>query len=80
LKCEWDEAKNLTNLAKHSLSFEDAELVFSGPCFTFEDDRFDYGERRFITLGKLVGRLVAIAQREARRRNSHHLHEERKPT
>ena len=39
----WDEAKNQKNVAKHSLSFEDAEAVFSGPCFTFEDDRFDYG-------------------------------------
>ena len=61
MKCEWDEAKNRANLAKHGLSFEDAELVFSGPCFTFEDDRFDYGERRFITLGRLAGRLVVIA-------------------
>jgi hypothetical protein len=43
------------------LSFEDAEEVFSGPCVTFEDDRFDYGEPRFITLGLLVGRVVVIA-------------------
>jgi uncharacterized protein len=36
-------AKSRKNAAKHGLSFEDAELVFSGPCVTFEDDRFDYG-------------------------------------
>jgi len=48
-------------LAKHGLSFEDAEQVFSGPCVTFEDDRFDYGEQRLITLGVLAGRLVVIA-------------------
>jgi len=35
--------------------------VFSGPCVTFEDDRFDYGEQRLITLGVLAGRLVVIA-------------------
>jgi uncharacterized DUF497 family protein len=58
---EWDEAKNRKNTAKHGLSFEDAELVFSGPCVTFEDDRFDYGEERLITLGLLAGRLVVIA-------------------
>ncbi len=25
------------------------------PAFTFEDDRFSYGERRFVTLGLLKG-------------------------
>ncbi len=61
MKYEWDEAKNRKNLAKHGLSFEDAEQVFSGPCVTFEDDRFAYGEERLITLGWLAGRLVVIA-------------------
>jgi uncharacterized DUF497 family protein len=61
MQYEWDEAKNRKNLAKHGLSFEDAEEVFSGPCVTFEDDRFDYGEERLITLGLLAGRLVVIA-------------------
>ena len=61
MKYEWDEAKNRKNLAKHGLSFEDAEQVFSGPCVTFEDDRFAYGEERLITLGSLAGRLVVIA-------------------
>jgi len=61
MKYEWDEAKNRTNLKKHGLSFEDAEQVLSGPCVTFEDDRFDYGEERLITLGLLAGRLVVIA-------------------
>lgn len=61
MKFEWDEAKNRKNLEKHGLSFEDAEQVLSGPCVTFEDDRFDYGEDRLITLGLLAGRLVVIA-------------------
>ena len=58
---EWDEAKNRRNFAKHGLALEDAEKVFAGPCVTFEDDRFDYGEERLITLGLLVGRVVLIA-------------------
>lgn len=58
---EWDEAKSRINLAKHGLSFEDAEQVFFGPCVTFVDDRADYGEPRLITLGLLAGRLVVIA-------------------
>jgi uncharacterized protein len=58
---EWDRAKNRSNFAKHGLDFEDAEQVFTGPCVTFEDDRFDYGEERLITLGLLAGRVVIIA-------------------
>ena len=61
MKYEWDEAKNCQNFVKHGLSFEDAEHVFSGPCVTFEDDRFDYGEERLVTLGLLARRLVVIA-------------------
>jgi uncharacterized protein len=58
---EWDEAKNRRNIAKHGISFEDAEQVLEGPCVTFEDDRFIYGEERLISLGLLAGRLVVIA-------------------
>ena len=61
MKYEWDEAKNRKNLAKHGLSFEDAAEVFTGPCVTFEDVRFEYGEGRLITLGLLAGRLVVMA-------------------
>ena len=61
MKLEWDLGKNRENFIKHGLHFEDAELVFSGACVTFVDDRFDYGEERLITLGLLAGRLVVIA-------------------
>lgn len=56
----WDDGKSATNLLKHGLSFEDAALVFSGACVTFEDDRYDYGEPRLITLGALEGRVVVL--------------------
>ncbi len=58
---EWDGAENRSNVAKHGLDFEDAELVFTAPRVTFVDNRFDYGEERFVTLGLLGGRLVMIA-------------------
>ena len=48
MQCTWDEAKRRTNLRKHGLDFVDAPTVFTGPTFTFEDDRFAYGEQRFI--------------------------------
>ncbi len=58
---EWDETKNQTNFSKHGLGFEDARYVFSGPCVTFEDSRYSYEEKRFVTLGLLVGRVVVVA-------------------
>lgn len=55
---QWDEKKSQENLEKHGLNFEDAHLVFEGKTVTFLDDRIDYGEKRYITLGELLGRVV----------------------
>ena len=38
--------------------------MFEGITFTFEDDRFDYGEQRFVTLGLLAGVPVSIVHTE----------------
>lgn len=40
------------------------EKVFEGPTFTYEDDRIDYGERRFVTLGFLGRVVVSIVHTE----------------
>lgn len=61
----WDEKKRRINLKDHRLDFIDAEEVFAGVTFTFEDDRFDYGERRWVTLGLLRGVVVSIVHTEA---------------
>lgn len=61
MQYEWDAAKNRSNFAKHGLDFADAEQVFTTPCVTFVDNRFDYGELRLITLGLLASRVVLIA-------------------
>jgi uncharacterized protein len=70
MKFEWDEKKNQSNLTKHGLSFEDAALIFEGKTISFEDDRENYGENRFITLGELRGRVIVIVhtQRDVVRR------------
>jgi uncharacterized protein len=60
----WDEAKRQVNLCQHRLDFADASAVFEGTTFTFEDDRFDYREQRFIMLGLLHGWVVIIAHTE----------------
>jgi uncharacterized DUF497 family protein len=54
MEYEWDPDRNRSNFAKHGFDFEDAEVVFDGPCFTFEDHRFDYGEMRLVTIGLLA--------------------------
>jgi len=38
--------------------------IFEGVTFTFEDDRFAYGEQRFVTLGLLAGIPVSIVHLE----------------
>jgi uncharacterized DUF497 family protein len=55
----WDEGKRLTNLRKHAIDFVDAITIFDGDIVTIEDDRFDYDEQRFMTLG-LLGRQVIV--------------------
>ncbi len=64
MRFEWNETKNQINIGKRGFDFADAEIVFEGTTFTFDDDRFDYGEERFITLGMLAGELVVIAHTE----------------
>jgi hypothetical protein len=51
----WDPQKRRSNLVKHGFDFAEAEIVFEGPTFTYEDDRYDYGEQRWVTLGFLKG-------------------------
>ena len=64
MKFSWDEPKRRSNLQKHGIDFIDAEDVFEGPTFTYEDDRFVYGEQRFVTLGLLQGIPVSIVHTE----------------
>jgi hypothetical protein len=60
----WSEAKRAANLKAHGLDFVDAPRVFEGVTFTFEDDRFSYSERRFVTLGLLAGVPVSLVHTE----------------
>jgi len=64
MRFTWDEAKRKSNLRNHGLDFRDTFQVFEGLTFTFEDDRFDYGEQRFVTLGLLDGTPVSIVHTE----------------
>jgi len=61
----WSETKRSANLKAHGLDFVDAAFVFEGVTFTFEDDRFSYGEQRFVTLGLLAGIPVSVVHTES---------------
>lgn len=64
MRFSWTETKRARNLKDHGLDFIDAPRVFEGTTFTFEDDRFSYGEQRFVTLGLLAGITVSIVHTE----------------
>ena len=68
MRLTWHEVKRRTNLTAHGLDFADAEEVFAGPTFTFEDDRFHYSEQRFVTLGLLRGVCVSLVHTETTER------------
>ena len=65
MRFTWSERKRAINLKEHGLDFLDAPRVFEGLTFSYEDDRFAYGEQRFITLGLLAGVPVSIAHTES---------------
>ena len=64
MKFEWDEKKRKENLARHGIDFADLAPLFSGLTITVLDDRYDYGEFLFITLGLLNGIVMTVAHTE----------------
>jgi uncharacterized DUF497 family protein len=53
----YDFAKAAANLAKHKVSFTEAEYFDWTTALVVEDDRFDYGERRYVSIGLIRGRV-----------------------
>jgi uncharacterized protein len=60
----WDQRKRQANLKKHGFDFVDAEEIFDGVTFTYEDDRIAYAEQRFVTPGSLRSTVVSIVHTE----------------
>jgi uncharacterized protein len=65
MRFTWSERKRAINLKQHRLDFVDAPRVFEQRTFTYEDDRFAYGEQRFVTLGLLAGVPVSVVHTES---------------
>jgi uncharacterized DUF497 family protein len=59
LRFEWHKRKAEANLRIHGVSFELAKTVFGDP-FAIEwlDDREDYDEQRFVTIGMAEGHVL----------------------
>ena len=57
---EFDTVKRDKTLLERGLDFADSDKVFARIHFMAPDDRFDYGEERFITVGLLDDRIVVI--------------------
>jgi len=64
VRFEWDEAKRESNIAKHGVDFADLSPLFDELTLTVFDDRFDYGEYRFITIGQMRGVALVVAHTE----------------
>ncbi len=70
VEIEFDPAKNATNIAKHGVSLQAAEGFDWDMAFEREDDRFDYGEVRFVALGLIGDRLHVLIFTEGSHENA----------
>ena len=62
MEYEWDPDKDAENRRKHSLSLADGIAALEDVnSETWIDDRFDYGEERLITLGRVDARILLVA-------------------
>jgi uncharacterized protein len=77
---QWGPAKSDSNEGKHGISFMQAAQIFRHSVLRKVDDRRDYGEPRFVALGKFDGDIlcVVITERDgdirlisARKANKH---------
>jgi uncharacterized DUF497 family protein len=78
---EWDDAKAGANFRKHKIGFRAARRVFDDPLVLIEQDLSeDYGEDRFLAIGRVDDVLMAVVYTErgdciriisARKANSH---------
>jgi uncharacterized protein len=66
MEFEWNEAKNVENIRKHGIDFADIPDLFEGPMLVEPDDRFDYGEDRWLGIGFLGNGVVVVIWTERR--------------
>ena len=61
VRFEWDDAKNAANLAKHHVSFFDAQLAFADPNRVIARDiSHSRSEERFYCFGNVEGAILTV--------------------
>ncbi|MDP2807855.1 MAG: BrnT family toxin [bacterium] len=63
---EWDEKKNISNIKKHGISFEEAAQVFGDrEVISVPDDEHSHEEERWITIGQTMSQgLIVVVHTE----------------
>ncbi len=56
----WNAKKAAANLLKHKVAFEAVEHFEFDGCITEEDDRFDYDEDRYVSIGFIGARMHVL--------------------
>jgi uncharacterized DUF497 family protein len=59
LETSFSPTKNQSNKARHGLDFADFH-GWDEEALTFEDDRFDYGETRWVDIGRIDGQAYML--------------------
>lgn len=61
MEIEWDVAKNQSNIIKHGIDFCYASKIFEDEnCLLWEDNRFNYRETRYITIGNIEDVIYTV--------------------
>ena len=60
MRYQWDDEKNRANIAKHGIDFSLAENFEWDSALETINNRKDYGEERWITLGRIKNRLYVM--------------------
>ncbi len=61
MEFEWDDQKAASNQERHKVRFEIATLIFLDKNRLIKiDDRNDYGETRYITIGMIENRVHVV--------------------
>ncbi len=64
MRLTYDPQRRALTLEHRNLDFEDAAHVFAGQHLSIEDDRRDYGETRWQTIGWLNDNVVRVVWTE----------------
>lgn len=64
VRFEWDEDKNLLNIRKHGIDFNDVPEMFRQPMLALRDERYEYPEARWIGMGWINAWVSVVAYTE----------------